>query len=148
MNQKAKKKLAEYIQLKNLRWTQQRQTIVDVFFKVGQHLTTEELFELVKKQDPAIGYATVSRTLHLLLEAGICSQLDISDGSMRYEITAGHEHHDHMVCTRCGKFIEIYSPELEALQGRLVKEHDFIEQYHKLQIFGVCSQCRTSNERA
>lgn len=145
MSQKAQQKLAEYIQVNNLRWTQQRQTIVDVFFGSGQHLTTEELFELVKKQDPAIGYATVSRTLHLLLEAGICSQLDISDGSMRYEITAGQEHHDHLVCTSCGTFIEIFSPELESLQSRLVKEHDFSEQYHKLQIFGTCSQCRTSN---
>ncbi|MBC8378188.1 MAG: transcriptional repressor [Planctomycetes bacterium] len=148
MTQKANQILAEYIKLNNLRWTQQRQTIVDVFFKAGQHLTTEELFEHVKKQDPAIGYATVSRTLHLLLEAGACSQLDISDGSMRYEAIAGHEHHDHLVCTKCGTFIEIYSPELEALQSKLVKEHDFSEQYHKLQIFGVCSQCRGSNEPA
>lgn len=136
-------KLADYIQKHNLRWTRQRQEIVSLFADSSQHLTTEELFGLVKAKNPAIGYATVSRTLHLLVEAGLCSQIDISDGSMRYEITVGHEHHDHLVCTGCGQFIEIVSPEIERLQSEIVKQYGFLEKHHKLQIFGLCPDCQT-----
>ncbi len=137
-----KQKLTEYIQSQHLRWTNQREEIVSTFIDSAQHLTTEELFSLVRAKNPEIGYATVSRTLHLLVEAGICSQIDISDGSMRYEITYGHEHHDHLVCTDCGQFIEIVSPEIERLQSEIVQKHGFLERHHKLQIFGKCPDCQ------
>jgi len=141
-----KQKLDSFIHSRNLRWTQQRQQIVDIFLAARQHLTCEELFERVRKRQPGIGYATVSRTLHLLVDAGVCTTFDIGDGTMRYETAADHSHHDHLVCTWCGKFVEIYSPELEALQARLVKQHGFSEEYHKLQIFGLCPQCRRQKE--
>ena len=134
-------KLKQYIQDKNLRWTSQRQCIADLLFNVNKHLTTEQLFRLVQQRDPAIGYATVARTLHLLMDAGVCSQIDISDGTMRYEAVADNEHHDHLICTRCGQFIEVYSPELEKIQADLLREHAFVEETHKLQIFGICSDC-------
>ncbi|MDH4202875.1 MAG: transcriptional repressor [Phycisphaerae bacterium] len=144
-------KLKEYIRRKNLRWTGQRQTIVEQLLRTRQHLTTDELFRKVQKQDPSIGYATVARTLHFLVDAGFCDQVDISDGSMRYEVVWGHEHHDHLICSVCGKFIEIFSPELEKIQAKLVRQHGFIETTHKLQIFGTCidcqkNLCRTENK--
>lgn len=135
-------KLKDYIRRKNLRWTEQRQMIVQELLNTRQHLTTDELFKNVQKQDSSIGYATVARTLHLLVEAGFCDQVDISDGSMRYEVVSGHEHHDHLICNVCGKFIEIFSPELENIQTELVRQHGFDEESHKLQIFGTCADCR------
>ena len=141
MTQKTIEKLKEYVQTHNLRWTAQRQIIARTLFGSGQHLTTDELFQKAKKKDPAIGYATVSRTLHLLTEAGFCVQIDISDGSMRYEVLTDRNHHDHLICTQCGAFIEVFSPELEKIQAELVRQHDFLEDYHKLQIFGLCIKC-------
>ena len=138
-------KLKAYIDSKSLRWTGQRQMIVQVLLKTDQHLTTDELFNKVRKKDSSIGYATVARTLHLLVEAGFCDRIDISDGSMRYEVISGHEHHDHLICDRCGKFIEIYSPELEQIQTKLVQQHGFTEKSHKLQIFGTCADCQNCN---
>lgn len=140
--EKTTEKLKEYIDRKNLRWTQQRQTIIEELLKTEEHLTTEKLFRKVQKQDPSIGYATVARTLHLLVEAGFCGQIDISDGSMRYEVICGHEHHDHLICSECGKFIEIFSPELEKIQAKIVRQHGFMETTHKLQIFGTCADCQ------
>ena len=137
-------KLNEYIRTRNLRWTEQRGLIAQTLFKTTQHLTTEELFRKVHEQNPAIGYATVARTLRLLVDAGLCEQIDISDGTMRYEVTAEHKHHDHLICNKCGKFIEVFSPELEKIQAKLVGQHGFTEQSHKLQIFGVCADCRDS----
>ncbi|MHC5088965.1 MAG: Fur family transcriptional regulator [Planctomycetota bacterium] len=141
MTQKLIEKLKAYVQAQNLRWTHQRQIVAMILFDTRQHLTTDELYQKAKQQDPAIGYATVSRTLHLLTEAGFCDRIDFSDGSMRYEVLLGREHHDHLICTRCGVFIEIYSAELEEIQTRVVRQHRFRESYHKLQIFGICEKC-------
>jgi len=135
-------KLKEYITEQNLRWTSQREAIARTLFGANEHLTTEQLFQMVHKQDPAIGYATVARTLRLLVDAGFCERIDISDGTFRYEATGNKKHHDHLFCTRCGTFIEVYSPELEKIQEDLVKKHGFIQESHQLQIFGVCSTCQ------
>ncbi len=141
MTQKAIEKLKEYVQTRNLRWTVQRQIIATILFGARQHLTTDELFQKAKKKDPAIGYATVSRTLHLLTEAGFCEKIDFSDGSMRYEVLVGRTHHDHLICTQCGVFIEVFSPKLEEIQAELVRQNGFTEESHKLQIFGICAGC-------
>jgi Fur family ferric uptake transcriptional regulator len=141
MTQKALEKLIEYVSANNLRWTAQRQIIAKILFAAGQHLTTDELFQKAKQKDAGIGYATVSRTLHLLTEAGFCEPIDFSDGSMRYEVLIGRTHHDHLICTQCGAFIEVFSPELEKIQAELVRQHGFHEDHHKLQIFGLCKDC-------
>lgn len=139
-------KLEQYIRKNALRWTSQRETIAQAMFNAGQHLTTEQLFRKIHRKHPEIGYATVARTLHLLVDAGVCEQIDISDGVMRFETTKDQEHHDHLICTRCGKFIEVFSPELEKLQAKLVKKYGFIETSHKLQIFGTCADCRAKTQ--
>ena len=141
MSQKAIEQLKDYVSLHNLRWTSQRQIIAKILFGSKQHLTTEELFRKAKAKDPAIGYATVSRTLHLLTDAGFCDRIDFSDGSMRYEVCVGRTHHDHLICTQCRTFIEVFSPKLEKIQVDLVGQHGFEESYHKLQIFGLCKKC-------
>jgi Fur family ferric uptake transcriptional regulator len=142
MSKKTIKQLKDYVRLHNLRWTAQRHIIAKILFGSRQHFTTEELFQKAKAKDPAIGYATVSRTLHLLTDAGFCEQLDFSDGSMRFEVYDERAHHDHLVCTHCGTFIEVYSPQLEKIQTDLVKQHGFFESHHRLQIFGLCKICR------
>ena len=138
---KISEKIKTYVSTKGLRWTDQRRIILETMAQSKQHLTTEELFHKVHKQNPAIGYATVARTLHLLVDAGLCEQIDISDGAMRYEVVAEDKHHDHLICIKCGKFIEVFSPELEKIQAKLVRQHGFIEESHKLQIFGTCESC-------
>lgn len=135
-----------YVRKKKLRWTSQREIIAQAMFNADQHLTTEQLFQKLHKKNPDIGYATVARTLHLLVDAGLCERIDISDGSMRYEAISGSGHHDHLICTQCGKFIEVFSRELEKAQAKLVKKHGFIERSHKLQIFGICVDCKKKSK--
>ena len=97
---------------------------------------------MVKKLYPSIGFATVYRTLKLLCEAGLCRELKFEDGITRYEHLYGHQHHDHLVCTRCGKFIEIIEPEIEKLQEKLFKKHKFLPQRHRMELYGICKKCR------
>jgi len=134
--------LSEYIRSKGLKQSEQRQKILDIFLETEQHLTAEDLYNIVKKDIPSIGYATIYRTLKLLAEAGLCRELQIENGMTRYEHLYGHEHHDHLVCTGCGKLIEIYSEEIEALQEIIAKRHDFVLEKHRMELYGTCKDCR------
>lgn len=133
--------LEKYIREKGLRHTPQREDILRVFLSVERHLSADELHTIVKKKNPSIGYVTVYRTMKLLSEAGLCNEVDFGDGITRYEHLYGHEHHDHLICTRCGTYEEVVKPEIEKMQDELAKERGFIPMKHKLQIFGICCKC-------
>ncbi len=134
--------LENFIRSKNLRRSEQRQLILDVFLKTESHLTAEDLYNIVKKKNPSIGYATIYRSLKLFSEAGLCRELQVVDGTTRYEHLYNHKHHDHLICTKCGKFVEIESPEIEALQNQLAKKNGFVLIKHRLELYGLCSACK------
>ena len=134
--------LENFIRSKNLRRSDQRQQILDVFLKTERHLTAEDLYNIVKKKNPSIGYATIYRSLKLFSEAGLCRELQVDDGTTRYEHLYNHKHHDHLICTKCGKFVEIESPEIEALQDQLAKKNGFELIKHRLELYGLCSACK------
>lgn len=144
--QKAKKEeltvFLEYIQNKGLKWTAQRELILDVFLRTEEHLSSEDLYRLVRKQDPSVGQTTVYRTLKLLSEAGLAREVRFGDGRTHYEHNYKHQHHDHMICSECGKIIEFFSAELEALQDAMAAKHKFEVTQHLLRIIGVCAECR------
>jgi Fur family ferric uptake transcriptional regulator len=134
-----------HIQKKGLKRTSQRELILDVFLRTEQHLSSEDLYQLVKKQDPTVGQTTVYRTLKLLSEAGLAREVRFGDGRTHYEHNYKHQHHDHMICSECGKIIEFYSAELEALQDQMAAKHKFEVTQHLLRIIGICAECRRRN---
>ena len=121
--------------------------MLNVFLATERHITIQELYDLVRKKYKGIGYATVARTVKLMCDSGVCRQVDFGDGALRYEHKYGHEHHDHLICLKCGKFEEIYSPKLEKLQDELVKKHGYVQEKHKLDIFGLCPMCDKTHIR-
>ena len=129
---------ARFIQEQGLKTTRQRNTIVSVFFRLRGHISVEELLVEVKKVNPRIGYATVYRTLHLLVESGLVEERRFGDGLARYEGHSDVEHHDHMICLECGQISEFYNPRLEALQEQLAEENNFQIYRHRLELYGVC----------
>lgn len=135
----------EFVSRRNLRQTLQRRKIIDIFLSTEKHVSADELYKLVKKKDPSIGYTTVYRTMKLLLECGLCEEADFGDGILRYEHKYAHKHHDHLVCTKCGKFTEVHDEGIELMQERLAKKHKFMPTKHKLQIFGICKRCIMSS---
>ncbi|MBC8414640.1 transcriptional repressor [bacterium] len=135
------KVLSDYIRTKSLKNSEQRQQILDIFLKTEKHLTAEELYLIVKAKSESIGYATIYRTLKLFVDAGLCSELQSPDGITRYEHLYNHKHHDHLICMTCGKFIEILSPEIEALQEKIALKHGFVLNQHRLDLYGTCSEC-------
>jgi Fur family ferric uptake transcriptional regulator len=131
-----------HLQKAGLKRTTQRDLILDVFLRTEEHMSSEDLYNLVKAEDPAVGHTTVYRTLKLLVEAGLAREVRFGDGRTRYEHNYKHPHHDHMICTDCGTTIEFYSAELEAIQDAIVARHGFAPVQHSLRIFGVCAECQ------
>lgn len=140
-------KFNQFLQQKGLRRTKQRDELVDVFLRTEKHLSTQDLFDIIRRKNKDVGYATVARTLKLLAESGLCRVVDFGDGVQRFEHKYGHEHHDHLICLECGRFVEIYSKKLEKIQDEVVKKHGYIQEYHKLDIFGLCPRCGKRSKR-
>ena len=131
-----------YIEQAGLKRTAQRDLIVDVFLHTEDHLSSEDLYRLVKAEDASIGHTTVYRTLKLMTEAGLAREVRLGDGRTRYERNHKFPHHDHMVCMNCGATIEFYSPELKAAQEAIAAAYGFKPTQHSLRIFGVCAACQ------
>lgn len=134
-----------FLKRKKLRLTDQREEILRAFLKINKHLSVEDLYEILKKKNSHIGQATVFRTLKLLCLAGIVNEVDLGDKRVRYEHKYGHQHHDHLVCIKCGRFIEAFDSNIEKLQKNLCRKFGFLPQKHRMEIFGICKQCRSKN---
>jgi Fur family ferric uptake transcriptional regulator len=135
-------RLNAYMAEKGLRSTAQRRLIVDTFFEGASHMTIEDLLNVVRARDRGIGYATVYRTLKLLAECGVASERHFGDGLSRYELADdASAHHDHLICTTCGKIIEFEEPRIETLQEEVAARHGFQVASHKHEMYGTCPEC-------
>jgi len=144
MSSKEQEILESYISQHNLKITKQRRVVLEVFLGIEDHVSAEDLYKKVSEKDPKIGLATVYRTLSLLTESGLASELDFGDGQKRYEHNYMHSHHDHMFCTQCGKIIEFHHPMIEQFQEQVAEEHGFKMTSHKLALYGICKECQSS----
>jgi len=138
---KEKEIFLEHIQKAGLRRTGQRDLILETFLKTEDHVTSEDLYWIVQKKDPSVGHTTVYRTLKLLTEAGLAREVRFGDNKTYYEHHYDHEHHDHMICTQCGKVIEFFSPEIESLQEQMADNFGFRLSHHSVRMWGSCSEC-------
>lgn len=125
-----------------LKLTPQRNLILELFLEAADHVTPESMHERARQRDGAIGVATVYRTLKLLAQSGVAREILFDDGVTHYELLHGTEHHDHIICTRCGKRAEVVDPAIERLQEELAAEHGFELKDHKMFLYGLCRQCR------
>ena len=135
-------RLTDYMTRHGLRSTEQRRVVTEMFFTSAGHLSIEELLDKVRIEEPRIGYATVYRTLKLLKECGLAFERHFGDGVSRYEVAWANEHHDHLICVECEKIIEFEDDDIEALQREVAAKQGFKLVRHKLELYGVCSDCQ------
>ena len=137
-------KFKDSLKEKGYKLTPQRRAIVDIMINnEGNHLTAEEIYDLVKVDCPEIGLATVYRTIVLLEELGILSKIDLGDNCSRYELVheeESHQHH-HLICTSCGKIIEVEDDLLEDLESKIEEKYEFHIKNHSLKFYGICNDC-------
>ena len=139
---KEKAVFEKYLADKGLKHSKPRELIIQTFLGMEKHITVEELWGAVKKKCPSVGYATVYRTMKLLYESGLCREIRFEDGTTRYEHLYGHNHHDHLICTQCGRFVEVVDSGIERLQERLMRRYGFLPQSHRMNLYGICRECR------
>jgi Fur family ferric uptake transcriptional regulator len=132
--------LAAYLEKNHLKQTRQRELILQTFLEANRHVTSDDLYQAVRKEHSNIGYTTVYRTMKLLVEAGLATERHFDDGITRYEIE--QEHHDHLVCVKCGKIQEFECEEIEERQNEVASEYGFEVLRHRHELYGHCSSCR------
>ncbi|SOC44164.1 Fur family ferric uptake transcriptional regulator [Rhizobium subbaraonis] len=130
------KTLEELCVERGMRMTEQRRVIARVLESSADHPDVEELYRRSAEVDPRISISTVYRTVKLFEDVGIIERHDFRDGRSRYE-TVPEEHHDHLIDLKSGTVIEFHSPEIEALQEKIAREHGFKLVDHRLELYGV-----------
>lgn len=142
MVREAEQILHQHLKRVGLKHTAQRDTILHTFLETREHLSTDQLFRLVRKKDAKIGFTTVYRTLKLLAECGLASEVAFHDGIARYEHQYNRRSHHHMVCTVCGSSVEFFSPEVGKLEHEIGRKHHYRTTRHTFQIYGTCEDCQ------
>jgi len=137
----------DHLKRVGLKQTEQRDTILRAFLDTREHLSTDELYRIVKKRDETIGFTTVYRTLKLLAECGLASEVAFHDGVARYEAVYNRRNHHHMVCTECGSSVEFFSPEIERIEREIGRKNRYLTKRHTFQIYGVCEACQKKSPR-
>ena len=134
----------KFLQEGQYRITPERFDVLDAVLAWNDHFDADNLFIYLKNNGSKVSRATVYKTLALLHECGLVSRYRFSQGHAQYEKTTDRPHHDHMVCTKCGKIVEFENARVERLQDDACAQYGFSPMYHSFQIFGVCLECRTS----
>ena len=135
--------LKDHIAQKRLKSSRQRDEIARFFFNIDGHINTDELYRRVADSNPKIGLSTVYRTLKLLTECGLALERKFANGQSYFENTDMGEHHDHLICSACGKIVEFRDDQLERLQEEVAARHGFVIKDHRMEIYGHCPQCQT-----
>ncbi|TVQ91761.1 MAG: transcriptional repressor [Deltaproteobacteria bacterium] len=136
----------DYLSREGLKCTRQREAIASVVFSSEGHLTLNDIHVRAQQVQPSVGFATVYRTMKLLSEAGLATQHRFDDGQSRFE-RADEDHHDHIICSRCGRIVEFEAPEIEVRQERIALGLGFKVVSHRHEIYGECMlPCRYGEE--
>ena len=137
-----KNSFLQYVSKNKLNTTVQRLNIIDMLSSYNSsHYSLDEVYQYLHTKDSSISQSTTYRTLKLLCDANILKVTQFQDGITRYELAEVDEHHDHLICTSCGKTIEIFSTKLEQIQETIAKEHNFKLLDHSHFLYGICENC-------
>jgi Fur family ferric uptake transcriptional regulator len=132
---------------RGLKTSKKRSYIVQYFLAADRHYSVEELYNELRCKKPHIGYSTVYRTMRLLAECGLASERNFQDGVSRFEPVHKTYHHDHLICTECGKIIEFTNRTIERLQQTVARRYKFVTDSHKLELYGLCAACQKKKRK-
>ena len=130
-------------ELKNagLKATLPRLKVLSLFENsVERHLSAEDVYRMLLTSGEDVGLATVYRVLTQFEQAGILIRSNFESGKAVYELNEG-QHHDHFICTSCGKVEEFYDPEIEKRQQTVAKAKGWVVHDHTMAVYGQCASC-------
>lgn len=121
---------------------------MNVFLRQEGHLSADDLFDLIRKDDQRISRATVYRTLQWMVDAGIARKVDFGEGRFRFEHSYRHPRHYHLICKTCNRSSEFLSSDIETLVEEVAAARNFTAAQSVVQIYGTCEECRTGRVSA
>ena len=136
-----------YLRQHNLPVTAQRLAIAEVLLSSDRHLSAEEVASELERRGRKVGTATVYRAIDTLLESGLVVERDFGEGFRRFEPARDIPHHEHLVCTQCGKVEEFRDERLERMTTIIAESRGFARQRHRLVIHGICRDCQQGGGR-
>jgi Fur family ferric uptake transcriptional regulator len=136
--------IRDSLKQKGIRLTRQRQILLDLIDKSGEHLDAERLYHLAKEVDPKLNRVTVYRTLKMLKEGGLVDELDLMhvDGDQHYYETRMKQEHAHVICLRCGRVEEFYGDPLQRLRRQVEANLGFQVVLARTEVGGYCQDCQ------
>jgi len=124
------------------RLTPQRLMILRSVEEADGHISAEEICAQVRAHYPQMNISTVYRTLELVKELGLVTEIDLGDGRARYQCMGKGRNHHHLICEKCGKIIDIENSILDPLWGDVQQRYNFKVNMKHLAIFGKCENCK------
>jgi Fur family transcriptional regulator, ferric uptake regulator len=142
--------LRNKLAVKGGRLTEERVALLHIVCNTKGHFRPEDLLKALDRQSHRVSLTTVYRNLSLLVEAGIIRRTDVQDtsrlGGAWFERVWGKRHHDHLICSRCGKRVEFSYPAIDVLQDAVAQDHGFTLERHCLELVGVCPECKRAGK--
>ena len=132
---------AERLVRSGLQPTRRRLQVLAELLREPNDATAQELHERLRRRGEGIGLATVYRTLAAFVEHGIADALAHRRGEACYR-GCGDDHHHHLVCTSCHRVVELGDCDLDEWLARAAGDHGFVAVDHRLEVAGVCADCR------
>jgi Fur family transcriptional regulator, ferric uptake regulator len=123
-----------------------RDRILEIFLRQEGHLSADDLVEIVRREAPGIGRATVYRTLQWMVGAGVARKVDFGEGRSRFEPSYRHPRHYHLICSTCHRSSEFLSSDIESLIEEVAAARHFAPTQQVVQIYGTCDDCRTGKQ--
>jgi len=135
--------LKKIVKQKGLKYTEQREIVLSILLNANKHLTAEEVYNCIKEKniESNIGIATVYRALNFLEDVNLITSITFGTDGKKYESNF-KDHHDHLICTQCGKIVEFMDAEIEKRQEKIAKKNNFKVTSHSMQLYGLCSDCQ------
>ncbi len=127
---------------KGLKPTQARLLVFRESIKIPDHFSADDLSLKVRTEDQRVSRATVYRTIPFLVELGILREVVYSQKHRNYECVLGREHHEHLICLKCGKIIEFSDDRMEIPLEEACQKYHFKAVAHKTEVTGYCKKCQ------
>ena len=143
---KEETRFCEYLADHGLRLTAERRMILREVFRRHDHFEAEDVVIGLRRTGERVSRASVYRTLPLLVRSGLLRSVHSDEKHAHFEHVFGHDHHDHLICTECGRTVEFKHEGIEETQDKVCAEHGFTCTHHRLEITGICADCRRSED--
>lgn len=126
-----------------MKYSRQRELILETLRNAHTHPTAEELYAQVKQQRPSISLGTIYRNLNLLVELGVIRKVEsVGSASIRYD--GRNDEHCHLVCSSCGKIMDINLDYFTSIDAKVLSDTGFTVSEHGIVLKGLCKECASS----